>query len=423
MARKSQLGTACAALATTMGLGIPTGTVSANVFETVNQVMTLNDAVTYSRPKPLSVNNTLNLVSVGSRTFPESANNTITLSDVVVEFNYVGDRQPVGNVLGLTDSVLTLASIALEDDLGITDSVVVQAPIKPSIVHWLAISDHTSTPFRAYITDTLAVSHLLNTPVPLTVNNIISFADLASMSGIAQLLGLTDAATAGKGLDITQNITITHSNIVLSDWIRSIADPSGIGHSLTYYEDTPCNRKQYTPFLGENTSSDDFTDPPRQLQAPQGSLTDRFSLYYPPIGSRTNQVVLRAPELDNRDRNAYTRVNRETRGGHLSVYSDPDWPSVRTLAVTIIGLTEAQVDELQTFLQATIGQEIGLTDWEGNIWYGFVTNPSEEATQDGKDRWTVTLEFQGERDTAEHPGGDNDGQTLSITDSAMAVIV
>jgi len=423
MAQKSTLGVSTSTLAADMTLGKVSGAASSNVFETVNQSMNVTDAVTYSRPRPVSISQNLGLTDVASRAYTVNADSTISMNQIVSEFNYVGDRQPVGHSLNLTQTVQTLAGIALEQSLGITDSVAVQAPIKPAINHFLGLGHHTSTPHRAWFTENLGITDLVRTPIPQALSNTINMTDLVDMIRPVSTMNITQAVSVGKGFDVTSNINITHNNVVLSNWIRSVGDPTGIGHSLTYYSDSPCNRKQYTPFQGDITSNTDTTPPPNELQTPQGSLTDRFSLYYPAVGGRTYEVTLRAPELDNRDRNAYTRVNRETRGGKLSVFADPDWPAVRTLAVTIIGLTETEVDELQTFLQATVGMEVGLTDWEGRIWVGFVTNPQEVATQDGKNRWTVTMEFQGEMDTAEHPGGDDDGMTLNLTHSATAVIV
>jgi hypothetical protein len=108
----------------------------------------------------------------------------------------------------------------------------------------------------------------------------------------------------------------------------------------------------------------------------------------------------------------------------MIVYADPTWPKVRTLAVTIIGLTETQVDEFQDFMQATVGQEIGLTDWEGRLWKGFIRNPNEPAIQDGRNMWTVSFEFEGEMLDVEQPGNENgDGMAMNLSQAVTAVIV
>jgi hypothetical protein len=92
----------------------------------------------------------------------------------------------------------------------------------------------------------------------------------------------------------------------------------------------------------------------------------------------------------------------------------------------MVGLTETQIDELQTFLQATVGQEIGITDWEGRLWSGVIVDPDEVATQDSKGErgWTVSFQFEGEMLTTEQPGNDDgDGMSMNLTHSATAVIV
>jgi hypothetical protein len=205
---------------------------------------------------------------------------------------------------------------------------------------------------------------------------------------------------------------------------RTFTHDNAIGHALTWLIDSPCGRKQYTPFQGENTIPLDVSPPRNTLADPQGEAST-FKLYQPDLGVHTSEVELRQPELDNRDRNAFSRVSQETRGGKLLVFADPTWPKIRTLAVTIVGLTETKVDELQTFIQSTVGQVIGLTDWEGRLWSGFITNPNEQATQDGKERWTVTFEFEGEMLNVQQAGeeGDGNGMAMNLSHSVTAVIV
>jgi hypothetical protein len=240
---------------------------------------------------------------------------------------------------------------------------------------------------------------------------------------VVNTLNLTQNATIAKSYGASNEITVTHNAALEGVWFRDVSHSSIVGHSLTWYEDTDCSRKRYTPFQGDSTLTD-ISPPEEEIQSPQGSPNDTFSLYTPYIGTLEEKIDLRAPELDNRDRNAYTRVNRETRGGKLIVYSDPDWPNVRTMAVTIVGLTESQVDSFQSFTQNTLGQQIGVTDWEGQLWKGFITNPGEPATQDGKARWTITFEFEGERLDIEKPGVDTgDGRQLDISQAVSVVKV
>jgi hypothetical protein len=403
--------------------------------ETVNQSLNITDAG-IGRVEAQDVASTLNLQQQINLTYEKTANSimlfsqqagqakdgvatqNISFTQAMVYFNYVGDRTPVEHTLNFTQCATTLQTIVVSQDLGITDSVSYDYPTKPAITQFMGLYQHVSTPYHMWVEHTLGFTQLGSVPVDLTITDTINFVQQASMEDAWQTLGLSDAAIAGRGYWISQNIALTDTHERVGFWVRSVSHDLGITDALTYYDDSPCNFKNYSPFQGEGAA------PREALQDPQGSLSDRLSLYQPAIGARSSELILRAPEMDNRDRNAYNRVQGETRGGKLRIYRDPTWPAVRTLAVTIIGLTEAQVDEYQTFVANTLGQKIGLTDWEGRLWEGIITNPDEDATQDGKARWTVTFEFEGEMLTHEAPGSeDGDGMAMNLSQSVSAVIV
>jgi hypothetical protein len=349
----------------------------------------------------------------------------MVMVEVLDAFNFVDDRKPAGNTLNLTQEVQTLSALGVTQNLGLTQNVQIQGPTYLSVSHTLAMTSHTSTPHRAFITQNLGLSQRINTPLPTqVVSHTLNLVQDAPIGNVKHTLNLTQSVGYAFGHHITQNLGITDSMSLTGIFTRSVLHDNFIGHALTWYEESPCAKKQYTPFQGENTVPTSDTTPPRNdLQDPQGD-TGNFSVYQPYLGVPTSEVILRNPELDNRDRNAYTRVNEETRGGKLVVFADPTWPHIRTLAVTIVGLKETDVDALQTFMQATVGQEIGLTDWEGRLWKGYITNPNEPAVQDGRAMWTVSFLFEGEMLLVEQPGNeDGNGMEMNLTQSVTAVIV
>jgi hypothetical protein len=384
----------------------------------ISHPLTFVDSAIAARDIPLGVSSTLNLVSLGGRVREGEPANTLGISDLVLYFNLVDDRKPVGNVLNFVQTVETLSALAISHDLGITDSVVVQSPFKPNINHYLGLSHHVSTPHRAWISHTLGLSDIGRVPLPTQhISHDLQLVDESPIGKAESVLVFTQSAEYGFSLTATNLLELVDSMDLEGLWVRSVSHDLGIGHALTWYEDTKCGKKQYTPFQGENTISD-TTAPSDVLQDAQGSTSDRLSLYQPALGSRLSEVILRAPELDNRDRNSYSRVQGETRGGKIRVFADPIWPKVRTLAVTVIGLTESQVDEMQTFMQDTLGEQIGLTDWEGRLWSGTITNPDEVATQDGRNKWTVTFQFEGEMLDVEQPGNDDgNGMAMDLSDA------
>jgi len=132
------------------------------------------------------------------------------------------------------------------------------------------------------------------------------------------------------------------------------------------------------------------------LQVPYPGIVSPFALIYPATGSPTDTLELRPPELGNKDRLSFDRINRESRGGTLTVYADTIWPKVQTLALSFSALTRTQALALVQFMRDYLGLEIKLSDWEQRVWKGIITMPNEPVVQDGKDSFSASFEFEGE---------------------------
>ena len=115
-----------------------------------------------------------------------------------------------------------------------------------------------------------------------------------------------------------------------------------------------------------------------------------------PIADPGDILVLRAPNLGNKDKLTFNRISRETRGGTLIVYADPIWPKIETLALTFSGLSADEKDDLLAFFDDHLGQEIGLVDWEGRYWTGVIMTPDDPVVQDNRDTFSASFEFEGE---------------------------
>ena len=101
-----------------------------------------------------------------------------------------------------------------------------------------------------------------------------------------------------------------------------------------------------------------------------------------PVGvSYTNGTLilnLKAPELGNGDMIEFLRIQRETRGGDLQIFSDPVWPIIETLKWTFKNVK--RIDAIRTiqFLEQTVGQELTMLDYEGNTWTGIISTPAPD---------------------------------------------
>ena len=165
--------------------------------------------------------------------------------------------------------------------------------------------------------------------------------------------------------------------------------------SATYYLVSSGILQRYHPFVGEG-ASESPAPPPLELEGPRPGVTVPFQLVYPASGLVTDSVTLRAPNFGNKDRLGFNRVLRETRGGTLIVFADPIWPKIQTLVVNFSGLTSDQAQQLLAFLEAHLGEEVGVYDWEHRYWTGVITTPTEPVVQDGRDSFSASFEFEGE---------------------------
>jgi hypothetical protein len=232
--------------------------------------------------------------------------------------------------------------------------------------------------------------------------------DLSAESTL-ELLGEIRANQMGEGHDwliVSQSATVDKcrpAKSVLSltgTAVVSLSVPRGALSALTLTQAAAYSivsrgvLQQYRPFVGQGASGS--PTPPPVTIAPPEHVALPLRLFYPATGTVTDSVVLRAPNLGNKDRLSFNRILRETRGGTLIVFTDAIWPKIQTLVLTFSGLRSVQARLLLAFLETHLGEEIGLLDWEGRAWKGIVSAPTEPVVQDGKDSFSASLEFEGE---------------------------
>ncbi len=187
----------------------------------------------------------------------------------------------------------------------------------------------------------------------------------------------------------------------------------GVAQTVTYEivgRFDPCT---YSPFIGSSTDPNAPTAP--TIVPPTVSRADFVILE-----RGANVLILRLPELGNRDRLDFTRINRESRGGVLYIYSDPLWPKTENMQLDFLGCTEAEMQDILTFIENTLGHEIIIHDWENRSWYGFITNPDTPVVRDNKGTSSIALELDIIEDAAILNGG---ASVLSIGQTAVAEVV
>lgn len=404
-------------------------------------IINLFDAVGYCVGNAVgrSANNTLSLAGVASYyagvTVEKSASNTLSLVDELTSSVIQIKEASASNTLSLTDTAIAGTARLCADDLGISQEVVVgcvlvrevedslnlsqnvqvTTPINVSVEHNLGLMGASSaiSPYYRSVTDNIdfddspindqdagasATSTLTLTGIAVRIVNI----------SVSDSLGLLDGGLeryiGESALDFTQEATwgyggLASDSVILSQAVdacllltRLQSHILAIQQSVAYYIGNRRVDYQYCPFTTEGSPvAATLNEPMPGIEAP-------FQLVYPAEGIVTDSVTLRAPNLGNKDRLSFNRVMRETRGGTLIVFADPIWPKIQTLVLSFSGLRQSEAQDLLTFFNDYLGQEVGMIDWEQRYWKGIILVSEEPIIEDSFNSYTASFQFEGELD-------------------------
>lgn len=242
------------------------------------------------------------------------------------------------------------------------------------------------------------------TSVSATSTLSLTHSAIVNLTGDAtSILVLTQDAFGEAGKPGVGQLNLTHSASVAIDRVLGATSSLNLTQAATYTLILASTKSQYSPFIGSSTDPNAPTPPSTEIDGPMAGIQVPFQLVYPSEGAVTDAVSLKAPNLGNKDRLSFNRILRETRGGTMIVYADPTWPKVQSLVLSFSGLLNVEAQELLTFFEDHLGQEIGLIDWEHRYWRGVITTPNEPIVEDQFDSFTATFEFEGELDPDWNP--------------------
>ena len=185
-------------------------------------------------------------------------------------------------------------------------------------------------------------------PIVLTATNTLVFGQ--SSSGNAgksaeSVIEFTQTVVANHWRSLTASNTINFQHGFSAIQFRNGIPVIGVGG---------CDAtKTYAPYSGGDT-------PIIRPVAPALNRHSDVILFTPtgPICNATSSITLRTPNFGDRDRNQYNRVNRESRGGSLTIFRDPKWPKIRTLVMDFSGLKDSEVDNILAFLGTRLGNRL-----------------------------------------------------------------
>ncbi len=368
------------------------GSISVTAGNTINFSQSTGGS---SAPKIVTANNTIAFSQASSSgLLTRTASNKLNLTHAVSNadkseltasntINFTQTASP-GLLIRTASNILNLAQNALvfitsQDAIPLTasDTITFSQSNNRFILKASAIGLTAS--------DTITFTQRAIFPIELTASN--TFSPSASAS-----------ANAGKSATSVVNFT---QSVILNQ-VRNLtaSNTFNVTHSFTFLQfrngvpvsqNGTCDAtKQYSPFSGGDGD-------PAIRQIPP-TLTRRTDVlfFYPigPICNATTSITLRTPNFGDRDRNQYNRINRESRGGSLTVFRDPKWPKERTLVMDYSGIKDSDTDGIIEFLEDTLGLRVGLRDWQNRVWFGIISNPDTAITRTGKDRNDIVIELE-----------------------------
>jgi len=152
-----------------------------------------------------------------------------------------------------------------------------------------------------------------------------------------------------------------------------------------------CPEKEFTPFVG---SSGDTSYGSIDESTPSLS-SNTLTLTYP-YSTPTLTLTLKNPEFGDQDVLSFAKIDRTTRGGDRKIYAANKWGETQRLQLTVSNLLACNVAvaDIVTFLNSSLGKEVGLRDWHNRQWRGVIVTPDTEIEQEVTGT-RVTITFEG----------------------------
>jgi hypothetical protein len=336
----------------------------------------------------------------------KSVTTALNLSSVA----YVGEQRSAESILAITsqasfqvlpfdgyavETQLNLQSVArahgfetVESQLNLQSVATAQIPIKENIhqpLNLVQVATYRVNPINKTVETQLNLTTAASRVHERSVTTALNLTSEAWRSFTPSTeLNLVVTAEWGYGYDAESKLEIEGVAEVDKILNQSVTHADIISQAVTYYIESPCAKKQFKQFHGEGGV------------APKDKPLNYSNTFHIVSLDDGEIVTLRNPEMDDRRRYAFNRVNRQFFDGTSDIYVDDSWITEQTQLYTIIALKRDDIDTLQTFLLNNLGREVLIKDWKGISWIVIITNPGEVYTEDSEGRWTIDFEVVGE---------------------------
>jgi len=295
------------------------------------------------------------------------------MADIIVSaqsalnFNSGAGSLPVATKAA--DSTITFTQVARHNHINVTvanqinftQGSVYNRTVLLSAESLLAFTDAARRAIEVSASNLLSFSQAGKRVIPVSATSVIGFANTGVTPGVAH--GAYGQLTINQVATVTKELGgVTSSTLVMA-------------HAASVYKANSLQPVIVVPAVPVHT--------PVILTYGSWSLT------------------LKVPRFGNTDSIELSRVQRNSRAGDLIIWAHPSWPKTEILKFSFVNLSNTKAKEFLAFLDATLGQDITLTDHEGVVWTGFIITPETPITQSGREDkvscggFNCEFEFQG----------------------------
>lgn len=351
--------------------------------KTVSQAITLSQAVVENAVYDREFSQTLTLNSVVNETHLRLASNTITFSDLATANVYNGTYGTLSltqevDVIGVYNknanfSILTLSQTvvgAANRSLSASNTLTIAEAVIPTHVQFFSVAN-TFAPH-----DNAIPIRILNVSATLTFSQTVVKSRVITLSvgngfGVAEVLAR----------NVVYNRAFTDIYPVVNGQSRPVNIQGRPGYT-------------YVPSTVDPSSPAVF----QYVAIPGAVITkvEEFVTYAVP----GRILYLDQPEFGDTEANLHKIVEHRTCSGKL--YTHVRRFPARALKYKY-GISRAKVEEVREFILSYLSTPMYMTNWKGEIWYGFITNNPFKLTSKGRsmpcniEDFEIDIEFEGVR--------------------------
>lgn len=344
-------------------------------YQDVENTLELQHIVSKTSALTLDVANTLELTqNVKSNIKVGIASNQLELTQntIIGKPIYVTASTNITNPDNEIDLTLTDPDEIQEnfDSIGVRQEVSVNVVYNKSVVSYLNLTQEAARGIWETAANHIHLSQLAEGTIDwYDVNSIIQLNQTVDVYKVLADPDVSGVIPTSNELNLTQTIELVR---VIE---KSLTSTLNLSQAIDY-------------FLKDAIAGFDLCPNLYQKTRPTILLT------YPYVNAEYT-VELRNPQFDDIRQIENRRINRKTRGGKLIVFRDPIWPQSERLIYSFDNLFNSKKRELLTFLEVSIGKEIGLLDFRSQQWRGVIITPTTQIGREDRPGNSITFEFEG----------------------------